>query len=348
MAAPALSLDFAGVNGSSWPQPAVILAAGGASTAGATQVDGRGRLALPGTSGHPALAARFDLNLADVEMTYEVGGTWDNTTAETREHFREAHLRMKAGTTEAASSTADSYFVQIFPSSTNPGFWRIRVRKRSAGSQVTLGPGLNTIPLTSILRVRFSVIGRRVQARAWAATGDEPTAWNLCDVEDLEPNAVLAAGSVALVAVGPRVVNTGLHVDFDDVIVVQPGLTPTVEASGPADLVWPNLVELSAVATNSDSVFWSIVSRPRNSKAELANPGTLTPTLVPDTDGTWVFEVAASGGSGLARDSVTVTSKALLYTYTGVGDQLVPVGLLHFKTGDGGVDILNSDLGDTL
>lgn len=52
---------------------------------------------------------------------------------------------------------------------------------------------------------------------------------------------------------------------------------------------------------------WSIADAPRGSDAELADPGTATPELVPDEPGTYTLRLTAGRGDDRSHDTLTVT-----------------------------------------
>lgn len=320
----ALNETFTGVDGAAWPATFVVQAAGGAATSGATIVGNRGRLTLPGVNTYPVLAGRADINMLDVEVEFEMGGSFDTTTGSTQEHYREVHLRMTPGG-NAAGGLTSAYLVTAEPTRVAGAPWRVYLRRRVNGVSTIIGAeGSLPAPVRS-MKGRMRTVGRRIQVRVWDAALAEPTAWTV-DYVDNDAAAILTAGSLALVAVGGGASNAGLYVDFDNVIARAAAPPPVITATAPASVVWPDAIPLSVTGTGFTDVSWSVASAPAGSVATVANATSTSASFTPDADGYYEFAVVARTSTSSTRAVVGTLVSAQLWQYTSLTNK-VPVAI---------------------
>lgn len=313
------SETFAGADGAAWPTGWTITAAGGGAVTSATQQTGRGRMTLPGTAGYPSIAAvRRDVSAADVEIEFEVGGTFDATNPDTAEHYREVLVRLSAA--DPATGLADSYYLSITPASTlTTDPWRIGLQRRRGGVPVQLVPRDRSIPSTvRNMKGRLRITGRLLQARVWDAALAEPSTWPLSYLDETA-DAITAAGAVGLVAFGANVANTGLFVDWDNYVARTAAVTPTITATAPVSTVWNDTISLSATGTDYTDLKWTVSSAPAGSTAALVNDTTATPTFTPDKAGIYTFTVTASNFSASSSFSVSTDVRAQMWQRTSTG-----------------------------
>ena len=316
-----VSETFPGANGAAWPAGWTILTAGGATAAQATQQNARGRMALPGSVGYPAIAAvRRDVVVADLDVLVDVHGSFDTTSAATAEHYREVHVRVPT-TRNPATQVEDSLFLSIFPSSSDVATrpWYVILYRRRGGVTTELARDRTFGPAVRSFRVRLRTAGRLTQVRAWEPTATEPSTW-MFEHTDAAPEAILTAGNVALVGVGSSTANSGVTVEWDNVTVTSSVAAPTVSASGPTTSVFNDPIPLSAQVSGATSLLWSVVSGPRGAGGSFADPTAANTTFTPATaGGTYVFRLTATNFSASASAQVSTEVFAQLWKKTPTG-----------------------------
>lgn len=336
---------FGGADGTAWPTGWTLSAAGGADLAGFTQQAGMGREALPSLGGYPTMSARRDTGAADVEVVFDVTGSFDATSGPA-EHYREMMVRLDPAA-DPAGRLADGYYVQVYPSGSAPTTknWHVKLRRRKGGVNTNLGADHRTIaPAVRAMKGRFRAVGDRVQMRVWDAALAEPTTW-MTDVVDVDP--VLTGTGVALVAVGGNLTGAGRIVDWDNVAVSGASAGPNVTSiSAPAKAIWPDGIPLTVDGSNFTAVRWSVVSGPGGGTFDDAASDSTT--FRPATaGGTYVLRATLSTSGAADSADVSTAVYAQMWQKTDTGKRPVAMIANGAVATTGSVSLTDRDSGIT-
>ena len=206
--------DWTGTTGAAWPSPWVSTAAGGSITIQSN----RGRITTLADDYVTARASRP--GVANGELLLDV------TLATTAEHYVDIEVR-------GSSTTA---FGNGYSLSMDPAGGGVALTEWAAGADTPLATAAFTFAATTY-RVRLRFDGSSLQAKVWAASGTEPSAWTL----EATDATVTAAGNVHL-AVTSGAATVARSVTFDNYALTDLDAAPAGDSTAATAFGWGAVV----------------------------------------------------------------------------------------------------------